>query len=161
MHTSLRLLTVLTLLTMAACAGPGYFAATPPSNPDNAVVYLYRPAATNPGKKPLTTSYPEIMVDGKSAGMLRYKEHLRVELPPGTHEFVATGLTPNARWEPEDRRYSLSLQAGEVKYLRFRVEFNTDKMSIGTFRGQYLINLHAIAESEAIYQIRDTKPANI
>ena len=75
------------------------------------------------------------------------------------HEFVATGLTPNARWEPEDRRYGLTLEPGDVKYLRFRVEFNTDKMSIGTFRGQYIINLHAIAESEAIYQIRETKPA--
>ena len=54
---------------------------------------------------------------------------------------------------------SLTLEPGDVKYLRFRVEFNTDKMSIGTFRGQYIINLHAIAESEAIYQIRETKPA--
>ena len=159
MRTPTRLFTLLVFLLLGACSSPGYFAPAPPANPDNAVVYLYRPAATNPGKKPLTTRYPEILVDGNSVGMLRYKEHLRVELPPGTHEFVATGLTPNARWEPQDRRYGLTLEPGDVKYLRFRVEFNTDKMSIGTFRGQYIINLHAIAESEAIYQIRETKPA--
>ena len=160
MRTSRRLLLLLAILTLSACASPGYFAPAPPSNPENAVVYIYRPAATNPGKKPLTTSYPEIMVNGDSAGMLRYKEYLRLELPPGDYEFVATGLTPNARWEPEDRRYGLSLQSGDVKYLRFRVEFNTDKMSIGTFRGQYIISLHNIAESEAIYQIRETEAAN-
>jgi len=159
MKTLSRLLTLLTLTLVGACASPGYFAPTPASNPDNAVVYIYRPAATNPGKKPLTTSYPEIMVNGESAGMLRYKEYLRLELPPGEYEFVATGLTPNARWEPTDRSYGLSLESGDVRYLRFRVEFNTDKMSVGTFRGQYIINLHAMAESEAIYQIRETKPA--
>ena len=38
--------------------------------------------------------------------------------------------------------------------LRFRVEYDTDHMTIGSFRGQYLIHLHPVDESEAVYEIR-------
>ena len=152
-------LAIAATLSLAACANSDYFEASALSNSDNALVYLYRPAATNPGKKPLVTSYPEITVDGKSVGMLKYKEYLTLELPPGEHDIVATGLTRDARWEPEDRRYSLKTEAGESYFMRFRVEFNTDAMSIGTFRGQYQIHLHPVDESEAIYEIRHTNKA--
>ena len=152
-----RYLIVVTLATLiGACANTDYFAPTPAADPENAVVYLYRPAASNPGKKPLTTSYPEIMVDDRSVGLLKYRKHLRIELPAGSHKFVATGLTPEARWEPENREYTLRVEAGGVYYMRFRVEFNTDNMSLGSFRGQYIIHLHPVDGSEAIYQIRET-----
>ncbi len=146
------------MLALAGCANSDYFEAQGPKAEGNAVVYVYRPAASNPGKKPLTTSYPEITVDGKGAGLLKYNKHLRLELPAGKHEFVATGLTRDARWEPKDRNFTLNLEAGETYYLRLRVEFNTDKMSIGTFKGQYIIHLNPIAPGEAVYQIRHTKP---
>ena len=63
-----KLITVIAVvvnLSLTACANSDYFEATSLVNADNAVVYIYRPAATNPGKKPLVTSYPEITVDGK------------------------------------------------------------------------------------------------
>ncbi len=154
-------ITALVALLLGACAStPDYFAPASPSDPDKALVYIYRPAADNPGKKPLTTSYPEILVDGRGVGLLRYREHFSVELAPGTHEFVATGLTPDARWEPQDRRYTLRVEAGKVYYLRFRVAFDTDSMTIGNMRGQYIITLHPMDASDAIYQIRDTRPAS-
>lgn len=158
MFARVLILVVAGILPLAGCGNTAYFEAQGPKVEGNAVVYVYRPAATNPGKKPLRTSYPEITVDGSGVGMLKYNQHLRVELPAGEHEFIATGLTRDARWEPKDRNFTLNLDAGKTYYLRLRVEFNTDKMSIGTFKGQYTIHLHPIEPGEAVYQIRDTKP---
>lgn len=160
MHSKLiTVIAVVVNLSLTACANSDYFEATSLVNADNAMVYIYRPAATNPGKKPLVTSYPEITVDGKSVGMLKYNKYMAVEVSPGEHDIVATGLTRDARWEPEDRSYSLKTEAGESYFMRFRVEFNTDAMSIGTFRGQYQIHLHPVDESEAVYEIRHTNNA--
>lgn len=147
-------------LLLGSCANSDYF--DPPSlaDPGNAMVYLYRPAATNPGKKPLRTSYPEVMVDGKSRGFLKYNQYLPLELAPGKRQFVLTGLTRDARWEPEDRTYTLKLEPGKTYFMRFRVEFDVDNMSLGTFTGQYLIYLHPVDREEAIYEIRHTAKGN-
>jgi hypothetical protein len=144
------------LCFLTACGNTAYFEPGQPSVASNALVYIYRPAATNPGKKPLRTSYPEILVNGEKSGLLKYQEHFPVELEPGKYQFVATGLTADARWKPKDRSYTLKVEPGEIYYLRLQVEFNTDKMSIGSFRDQYLIFLHQVDRSEAIYQIRET-----
>ena len=152
----LLLLLSISILAISACANSDYFEADTLTTTDNALVYVYRPAATNPGKKPLRTSYPEVMIDGKSQGFLGYNEYIAVELPPGTLEFLATGLTKDARWEPEDVKYDLKVEAGQTYFLRLRVEFNTARMTIGSFKGQYLIHMHPVAESEAIYEIRHT-----
>lgn len=159
-RTAFLILAPLLLAMLGGCANTDYFEPKAPSAADKAVVYLYRPAATNPGKKPLRTSYPEILIDGEKAGFLKYNQHFRVELAPGSHEFVATGLTPDARWKPEDRRYPLTVKAGETYYLRLRVEFDTDHMTIGSFRDQYHIHFHLIDATDAIYQIRKTSSAN-
>ena len=80
---------------MTACANSDYFEPTPLVSPENAMVYLYRPAATNPGKKPLTMSYPEILIDGEGAGFLRYDEYRALELPPGKHTITVRCRTVN------------------------------------------------------------------
>jgi hypothetical protein len=153
------LLPLLFLLVLNGCGNSDYFEATPIAGAGNAMVYIYRPEATNPGKKPLRTSYPEVMVDGNSTGFLKYNEHLAMELPPGEHEIVVTGLTRDARWKPEDRKYTLTVEANQSYYMRFRVEFDVAKMSLGTFKGQYIITLHPVDGEEAIYEIRHTSLA--
>jgi hypothetical protein len=150
----------LACLLVAGCANSDYFEPQPLSSREKAQVFLYRPAASNPGKKPLRTSYPELLVDGKSAGLLKYNQRMAIELDPGNREFVATGLTRDARWEPRDVTYKLNVEAGQTYYMRLRVEFNTDKMSIGSFKGQYNIHLHLVDEDEAVYEIRHTNPAS-
>lgn len=150
-------ITIVVVILLAGCANSDYFEPTSLRNVSNAMVYVYRPGGSNPGKKPMITSYPEIMVDGNSHGMLKYAQYLALELEPGRREFVATGLTRDARWEPEDRKYSLNIEAGETYFLRFRVEYDTDHMTIGSFKGQYLIHLHPVDESEAVYEIRNLK----
>jgi len=148
-------------VVVAGCQSSSYFDPTPLANPDNAIVYLYRPAATNPGKKPLRLSYPEVMIDGKSAGFLKYNEYLPLEVVPGKRQFVLTGLTRDAKWEPEDRTYTLKVEAGETYFMRFQVEFDVNNMSLGTFTGQYLIYLHPVERDEAIYQIRHSSEGQL
>lgn len=139
---------------LQGCQHNAYFEAAEPSSPDKALVYLYRPKATNPGKKPLVMSYPDILVDGDSVGVLRYNEYLTLELEPGQREFVATGLTQTANWKPKNVSYKIKLEAGQRYFMRLRVEYNTDHMTIGSFRDQYLIHMHPVDESEALYEIR-------
>ena len=147
---------LLAVALLSGCANSDYFEATPIATPGNGMVYIYRPAATNPGKKPLTMSYPEVLIDGESAGFLKYKEYLAIELPPGEHEFRVTGLTREARWAPKDRSYTLTVEPDTEYFMRFRVEFDTARMSIDSFRGQYLIGFHPVDPTEAIYEIRHT-----
>ena len=149
------LLIVYTLL--AGCSSPGHFEPTPIVGSGAAMVYLYRPAASNPGAKPLLLSYPEVMIDGNSYGVLKYKSYLAIELPPGTHDFRMTGLTKNSKWEPKDVNYSIKLAPGETAYLKFRVEFDTAEMTFLELDPKYIIGLNPVPESTAVYEIRDTK----
>ena len=159
MKRNLVLLQVLVLLLLNGCANSSYFEPTPIAKPGNAMVYIYRPAATNPGKKPLTLSYPEVMIDGQSVGFLKYKKYLAVEVAPGQREFLVTGLTQGAKWEPRDLAHKLEVDAGQSYFLRFRVEFDVAKMSLGSFTGQYIINLTPVSETDAVYEIRHTSKA--
>lgn len=159
MKRNFTFLSLLTLACLAGCVSSSFFEPTPIAKSGNAMVYVYRPAATNPGKKPLTLSYPEVMLDGVSAGLLKYNEYLALEVTPGQREFLVTGLTRDAKWEPRDLSYTLNVEAGKSYFLRYRVEFDTAKMSLGTFRGQYIINFMPINETDAIYEIRHTSNA--
>ena len=45
--------------------------------------------------------------------------------------------------------------------MRFKVEYNVDKMSLGSFKSQYIIGLHLVDEEDAVYEIRDTDPGSV
>lgn len=145
------------LLLLTGCAGPGYFEAIPPSTPTNAVVYLYRPEADNPGRQPLRLSYPDVLIDEQSVGTLRFNSHRRVELAPGRHSLRITGLTREAKWEPRDIKQTFSVAPGEVKYLKLDVRFNLNEMMLGQPGPSYLIHLRPMRPDDAIYEIRNTE----
>ena len=147
------------LLILVACQGSSYFEAAPTAAADNARVYIYRPAATNPGAKPLRFSYPEVMIDGASKGLLRYKEYLELEIAPGKREFVVTGLTPNAKWKPRDVSYTLPVEAGKTYYMRLRIEYDLDRVVLRDPDTKYLIHLHPVDAKDAVYEIRETAPS--
>jgi hypothetical protein len=150
-------LLAMALLLPSASTYSDYFEPTPIAVDGNAMVYVYRPKATSPGfAKPLRMSYPEIMVDGESRGFLKYNRYLAVEVAPGERDFLVTGLTRDARWEPRDRSYRIKAEPGESYFLRLRVEYDTDKMSLGSFKGQYIINFHQVSGDDAVYEIRHT-----
>ena len=148
----------LALLTLAGCAGPGYFEAIPPSSPEQAVVYLYRPEADNPGRQPLRLSYPDVLIDEQSVGTLKFNSYRRVELPPGRHSLRITGLTRAAKWEPRDIKQTFSVAPGEVKYLKLDVRFNLSEMTLGSAGPSYLIHVRPMRPDDAVYEIRNTEP---
>ena len=100
-----------------------------------------------------------MMVDGQSVGFLKYNEYLAVEVAPGKRDFLVTGLTRGAKWEPRDLSQALDVDAGQSYFLRYRVEFDINKMNLGTFKSQYIINLTPVSETDAVYEIRHTSNA--
>ncbi|VXC37350.1 conserved hypothetical protein [Pseudomonas sp. 8AS] len=151
------LLSLLVLL-LTGCAGPGYFEAIPPSSPDQAVVYLYRPEADNPGRQPLRLSYPDVLIDEQSVGTLQFNSHRRIELAPGHHTLRITGLTRQAKWEPRDIKQNITVAPGETKYIKLDVRFNLSEMNLGSPGPSYLIHLRPMRPDDAIYEIRNTDP---
>lgn len=159
MKNHLSLLPIIVLVYLSSCASSSYFEPTPLAKSGNAMVYIFRPAGANPGKKPLTLSYPEIIIDGLSVGLLKYKKYLAVEVSPGQRQILVTGLTKYAKWEPRDLSHTLEMLEGKSYFLRYRVEFDTDKMSLGSFNGQYKIYLTPVDEIDAVYEIRHSSKA--
>ena len=103
---------------LGSCSSPGHFEPTPIVGSEAAMIYLYRPAASNPGAKPLLLSYPEVMIDGVSHGVLKYNSYRAIELPPGIHDVRLTGLTENCAWPLEGARKAA--QANRPNAIRVR-----------------------------------------
>ena len=157
---SLRLPLLGLLVLSAGCASsPGYFEPAQPAA-DSALVYFYRPKADNPGMQPLRGSYPDVQIDGRSVGQLKFNSHFGVSLAPGPHEVRITGLSKAADWEPRDIEQRLSVKAGEVKYLKLDVRFNLSEMNLGQPKPSYLIYLTPMRTEDARYEIRDTEAQN-
>ncbi|HLD67604.1 MAG TPA: DUF2846 domain-containing protein [Pseudomonas sp.] len=152
---SIPLLMLSTFLLLAGCSGPGYFEPLQPDN-DSSVVYLYRPKADNPGMQPLRLSYPDVQVDGRSIGQLKFNTHVAVELSPGKHTVRVTGLSKAASWEPRDIEQTFTVKPGEVKYLKLDVRFNLREMNLGQPKASYLIHLRPMRSEDAVYEIRST-----
>lgn len=154
----LRLLLLLPLL-ITGCASPSYFQAVQPSSEQRAVLYLYRPEASNPGlMQPLRYDYPEVFIDGQSIGTLKFNSHRHVELAPGQHSVRITGLSPAARWEPRDIEQRLSLKPAQVAYLKLNVQYQLNEMVLGQPGPSYNIRLVPMRSDDAVYEIRHTKP---
>ncbi|MGL4315777.1 MAG: DUF2846 domain-containing protein [Pseudomonas sp.] len=155
-----RCLALLTFpLLLAACAGPAYFEAVQPSSPQQAVLYLYRPEASNPGlMQPLRFDYPEVFIDGQSIGTLEFNKYRHVELAAGQHSVLITGLSRGAKWEPRDIQQKVTLSPAQIKYLKLNVQYKLDEMMLGQPKPSYSIYLTPMRSEEALYEIRHTKP---
>lgn len=154
----LRLLLLLPLL-ITGCSTPSYFEAVQPSSPQRAMLYLYRPEASNPGlMQPLRYDYPEVFIDDQSVGTLKFNSHRHVELAPGKHRVRITGLSPAAKWEPRDIEQQLTLLAGQITYLKLNVQYQLDEMVLGQPGPRYNIRLIPMRSDDAVYEIRHTKP---
>jgi hypothetical protein len=143
------------VLMLQGCAStPKYFEPTPIAGTDNSMLYLYRPAASNPGSKPLLRSYPEVMINGVSHGVIRYNEYRGIELSPGATEVRLTGNSANAKWKPRDTLYSLMLHPGKTAYLKFRVEYNMKNMRLIDPGPKYQIGMSLTPASQATQEMR-------
>lgn len=157
---------ILTLLVaLSGCGGTSalpntnVFKPTPLLSSSNGMLYIYRPEASTPGvAKPLRFSYPEVLVDNKSVGVIEYDRYISVELKPGQHNIRLTGLTEKAKdWETRDINQTVTIAAGESTFRRFKVEYDVNNMMIFQPKSQYKIFLTPVDEGDAIYEIRYTE----
>lgn len=145
-------------LLVACSSPPTYFQPDKPSEPGRGLVYLYRPEATNPGLQPLRFSYPVVMVDGRSVGILEFDKYFPIELAAGQHSILVTGDVAPAKWEDiADIQQQFSLTPGEVKYLKLDVEYRLDDMALGDSSAKYSIFLTPMDSATAIQEIRTTE----
>jgi hypothetical protein len=159
MTTSFTRLVVLTLALLAAVSGnASVFEPTLGADDAHAVVYLYRPAAQQPGlAKPLRRAYPEVLLDGEPVGTLPYNRYLSFRVTPGNHTVRVTGLSRAAKgWELRDLEQKISAEAGQTLFLRLKVEFNTQEMNIGQPKASYRYWLGPVDANDAVYESTDS-----
>ncbi|MCB1688400.1 MAG: hypothetical protein KDI33_07940 [Halioglobus sp.] len=150
------------IFLLSACTQTvGHFTPTVATNPDNAVFYIYRPAASTPGlMKPLKFDYPDVLVDGKSIGVLKYDQYLVTELAPGAHNITITGLTTaSSGWAARDIEQAFQVSPGTQVFMKLQVEYDMEKMNLGELGAKYIINLLPVDSEDARYEIRNTTPA--
>ncbi|CAA0079637.1 Uncharacterised protein [Halioglobus japonicus] len=150
------------ILMLSACAQTvGHFTPTAAKNPDDTVFYIYRPAASNPGlMKPLKYDYPDVLIDGKSIGVLKYNQYLVTELTPGPHTITITGLTTASKgWADRDIEQTIPASQSKQVFMKLEVEYDIDSMNLGEMGAKYIINLLPVESEDAIYQIRNTTAA--
>ena len=147
-----RIILVMIAFVLSGCGTHYGFKYVKPEIENNAVVYIYRPEAPNPGKQPLGWKYPEVFIDGKSQGVLKLEKYLVVELAPGTHEVLFTGLSEKANWKERDLKRTFSVHHTEQKYLKFQVRY--DPKTLGLLeKTKYQLFLTPMKHDDAIYEI--------
>lgn len=145
-------------MLLAACSSnPGYFTPVQPTSAERGMLYLYRPEAENPGLQPLRQSYPVLLVDDRSVGVLEFDKYFNVDLEAGQHSIVVTGLVAPANWEIADIRQEFSIAPGEIKYLKLDVQYQLDEMAIGESGPKYRIFLTPMDSATALEEIRQTQ----
>lgn len=152
-----HMLALIALFTIASCSQTPHFEAVQPSSSIRSVLYIYRPEGDNPGIQPLRFSYPDILIDDTSIGVLHFNSHRYLELAPGQHTIRVTGLTKAADWEPKDITQTFATEPGEIKYIKLNVQFNLKEMNLGENSPSYSIYVTPISADDAIYEIRYTK----
>jgi hypothetical protein len=157
------LLSGIALLLLSACTQTvGHFSPTVASDPNNTVLYIYRPEATTPGvMKPLKFDYPDVLIDGKSIGVLKYGEYLVTELTPGAHSITITGLTTaSSNWAERDIQQVIPASQNKQVFMKLQVEYNVDEMNLAQLGAKYIIRLLPVDAENAQYEIRNTVPAS-
>jgi len=146
------------LVFLGSCSSPGHFEPVLSEDADAASLYIYRPKSDNPGVQPLRRSYPDMILDGRSIGVLKFKKYRTVSIEPGKHTLTATGLTKNSNWKPVDKKLVFQIQPGETKYIKLDVRYNMREMKVIQSGAEYLIYLTPMNAESAIYEIRQTSP---
>ena len=156
------LVTGIGILCLNACTPTvGHFSSTMATDPNNTVLYVYRPAASSPGlMKPLKFDYPDVLIDGKSIGVLKYDEYIVTELTPGEHKITITGLTTAASgWADRNIEQVIPASQNKQVFMKLQVEYDIQDMSLLQPGAKYSIRLMPVDFENAQYEIRDTKSA--
>jgi hypothetical protein len=157
------LMSGIAILLLSACTQTvGHFTPAVAANPENTLFYIYRPAASSKGlMKPLKYDYPDVLIDGKSIGVLKYDQYLVTELTPGAHTITITGLTTAAKgWADRDIKQTLPNSQSKQVFMKLQVEYDLDEMNLGEPGAKYIIQLLPVESDNAQYEIRNTTQAS-
>ena len=148
---------LLELLVSGCSSAKPVFMPQAPRNAENAMVYVYWPPQT---WREQSGSRPELQVDGVPIGILRYKSYLKVELASGAHEFRITGSSDTANWQAGEKSFDLSVEAGEVHYVRLLVKFDQSANRLGKRGMEYVVQFLPRTEREARVEMGELRAAS-
>ncbi|RLA01898.1 MAG: hypothetical protein DRQ42_02080 [Gammaproteobacteria bacterium] len=154
----LFILFIAIVISSTACSGPKYFEAVQPTD-DNSILYVYRSKVKGVLFQPLSSSYPDLILDGESVDVLKANTHRAIPIKPGKHHLRVTGLTKKAKWDQKDKELSFKIKPGEIKYLKINVQYDIDEINHVSTMNKRAIYITPVDAEDAIYEIRETTKA--
>jgi hypothetical protein len=128
------------------------------SDSGKSLLVIYRPAQSWRAK---AGAWPEVFVDDRSLGILRYKGYITAEVEPGAQRLRLTGLTSASRsWDFRDRDLALSLKPGETYYYEVVVVYDENSNVLGKPGMDYTLQAFPTREEDAKYKLPDMKRSN-
>ncbi len=125
------------------------------SEPGNGKLYVYWPGQRW-GEK--SRKSPEIQLDGKSLGLLKYKSYIELELPAGTYELKLTGESDASRWDGPERAFPAKIEPGENYYVRLQVKYDQASNRMLEGRMKYAVTFLPRDEQNAKAEMGGLKP---
>ena len=142
------------VVSSGACfAAPNYFEAIQPVGNDG-VLYVYRIKVKGVFIQPLSRSYPDLILDGKSIDVLKFNTRRAIHIKAGEHNLKVTGLTRKANWELRDKDLTFKIEPGQIKYLKINIQYGKG----GGF-DERVFYITPVDPEDAIYEIRNTEEA--
>lgn len=153
-----KLFILFSLINSNAYAEPNNSDAIEPVDGE-ATLYVYRTNIKGLLVQPMRRSYPDLILDGSSIGVLKYKNHRIIPIKAGKHHLKVTGLTEKAKWDQRDKELTFKVKPGETKYLKINIQYDIDQMNKLTTLNKRAVYITPVDADDAVYEIRDTKAA--
>lgn len=148
----------LAVSSTACSSDPKYFEVIQPTE-DEGILYVYRAKVKGVLIQPMRFSYPDLILDGKSIGVLKYMTHRAIPIKAGKHHLKVTGLTEKAKWDQKDKELNFKIKPGQIKYLKINIQYDIDEINHVTTMNKRAIYITPVDADKAIYEIRDTDEA--
>lgn len=159
MHRNLLIKMVFVLVSLAvSVTGFGRdktFTPVAIAEPGNGKLYVYWPGQRW-GEK--SRKSPEIQLDGKPLGLLKYKSYIELELPPGTYNLKLTGDTEASRWDGPEREFPAKIESGQNYYVRLQVKYDQASNRMLEGRMKYAVTFLPRDERNAVAEMGGLKP---
>lgn len=153
-----KLFILFSLISSNAYADPNNSDAVEPVDGE-ATLIVYRTKIKGILVQPMRRSYPDLILDGSSVGVLKYKKHKIIPIKAGKHRLKVTGLTDKAKWDQRDKELAFNVKPGETKYLKINIQYDIDEMNKLTTYNKRAVYITPVDTDDAVYEVRDTKEA--
>jgi len=151
-----KLFILFSLISSNAYADPNNSDVVEPVDGE-ATLIVYRTKIKGILIQPMRRSYPDLILDGSSVGVLKYKKHRIIPIKAGKHHLKVTGLTDKAKWDQRDKELAFNINPGETKYLKINIQYDIDEMNKLTTMNKRAVYITPVDADDAVYEVRDTK----